>query len=80
MYNLVSEECPSSAYLSGLVDGGRYRDNRYDNNTASVVVVLICKPDTTAEHLENVERGQHLPETRKEGVPMIYLPVFSAHS
>lgn len=72
-YNLISEECSSSKYLSGLVYGGRYGDNRYDNDTAGIVVVLISKPDTTAEHLENVERGQHLQKTRKEGVAIIYV-------
>lgn len=71
-YNLISEECSSSKYLSGLVYGGRYGDNRYDNDTAGVVVVLISKPDTTAEHLENVERGQHLQKTREKGVAIIY--------
>lgn len=54
---MVLEECLLSAYFFGLVDGGRYRDNRYDNNIVGIVIVFICKLDIIVEYLENVERG-----------------------
>ena len=50
--------------LSGLVNGCSNRDNRDDNNTTGIVIILISKPDAATEQLENVEWGQHLKNNK----------------
>lgn len=51
------------AYLPGLVNGGGDGEYWDEHDAPGVVIVLVHEPERAAEHLEDVERRQHLQHT-----------------